>query len=502
MFQTLKALVKKDKDLPERAHILNWREQFRTSAIYENLGYAFREEKSDLGEYIPLHQRRPSVEYGLPMIIVNDTTSLLFSEGHFPTIDLGDDEERETFFTELVKTTKLKELMLDAAVRGSVGSIAIKLEVLKGRVFFKVMPTRFLTPTWDREAPDELVSVTEKYKVKGAELIERGYAINERDKNAEFWFQRVWDREREIWYLPWPVLKIDTKGQQVEYSDGPKEDEARTVKHALGFVPLVWIKNLPGGDDIDGACTFEPALKNSIEIDYQLSQGGRGLKYSSDPTLHIREPAFDEQTLIKSGNNAIKTGPEGDVKILEISGTASAAVLEYVRFIREISLELCGGNRASPEKLSGAQSGRAMELMNQGLIWLADKLRTSYGEHGLTSLLRMVIAANEQYPLIVAGKKYPKGKLGKAAELPLTLKWPPWYAPTASDHQSQAAAIKTYRDAGVLSRETAVKYIQHDFDVEDVDAELNRISDETKEQAELDARQAPKVPTAVPAKAA
>ena len=38
------------------------------------------------------------------------------------------------------------------------------------------------------------------------------------------------------------------------------EDAARTVRHGLGFVPIVWIRNLPGGDEIDGACTFRPAI--------------------------------------------------------------------------------------------------------------------------------------------------------------------------------------------------------------------------------------------------
>ena len=36
------------------------------------------------------------------------------------------------------------------------------------------------------------------------------------------------------------------------------------------------------------------AIETKIEIDYQLSQAGRGLKYSSDPTLLIKEPATSE----------------------------------------------------------------------------------------------------------------------------------------------------------------------------------------------------------------
>ena len=145
-------------------------------------------------------------------------------------------------------------------------------------------------------------------------------------------------------------------------------------------MPLVWIRNLPGGDGLDGACTFRPAIETAIEIDYQLSQAGRGLKYSSDPTLLVREPAAMDGELIRGGGNALVISEKGDAKLLEINGTAAAAVVDYVRTLRELALEGVHGNRASAERLSAAQSGRALELMNQGLMWLADNLRVSYGE--------------------------------------------------------------------------------------------------------------------------
>ena len=66
---------------------------------------------------------------------------------------------------------------------------------------------------------------------------------------------------------------------------------------------------------------------------------------------------------------------KGDARLLEIGGTASAAVIEYVRTLRELALESVHGNRANADRLTAAQSGRALELMNQGLIWLADNLR-------------------------------------------------------------------------------------------------------------------------------
>ena len=147
-------------------------------------------------------------------------------------------------------------------------------------------------------------------------------------------------------------------------------DEAARVTHGLGFVPVVWIRNLPGpsatGDADDGACTFRAAIETQIEIDYQLSQAGRGLKYSSDPTLLIKEPATTDSEIVKGAGNALVVSEKGDAKLLEIGGTASAAVIEYVRTLREFALESVHGNRANADRLTAAQSGRALELMNQG----------------------------------------------------------------------------------------------------------------------------------------
>ncbi len=41
---------------------------------------------------------------------------------------------------------------------------------------------------------------------------------------------------------------------------------------------------------------------------------------------------------------------KGDARLLEIGGTASAAVIEYVRTLRELALESIHGNRASQTK--------------------------------------------------------------------------------------------------------------------------------------------------------
>lgn len=285
---------------------------------------------------------------------------------------------------------------------------------------------------------------------------------------------RRWDAEAETWFVPSPV------GEGM-----PRQvDTTRSVQHGLGFVPIVWIRNLPGGsstgDPNDGACTFRAAIESQIEIDYQLSQVGRGLKYSSDPTLLIKDAAEPGAEILKGAGNALVVSEKGDARLLEIGGSASAAVMDYVRTLREFALESVHGNRANPDRLNAAQSGRAIEMLNQGLLWLADNLRVSYGEIALLELARMVMRASHVYPLRVFGRLVAP----MDPHMRISLNWPRWYAPTADDRQKNAATLATLASAGHISRETAVKAVAADYDVEDIAAELARITTDQQDRTE------------------
>lgn len=468
MFKTLQKDFPKDKDFPERTFRLQTLQRVLCGTLYDELKHAFDEEQADNGDYIPLRKRRPSVRANLCRTVVNDSVSLLFSEGHFPAVDLKDPDQKQTM-GKLIKECGLNAVMIDAATKGSVGSVAILLRVLSNRVFFDVMDTDYLTPVWDPQAPDTLLKVRELYKVKGSALADSGYTIKPDEMGAQFWFQREWDDVSETWFVPWKVSEqAEKKAAGTPFT--PQADTEKTVNHALGFVPVVWIKNLPGGDTADGQPTFcNEAIDTQIEIDYQLSQDGRGLKYTSDPTLLIKEPAFGEQgQTVKGAANALKVSAEGDAKLLEINGTGSAAVLEYVKYLREVQLETLHGNRTSPEKMASAQSGRAMELMNQALVWLADRLRISYGEGGLLELLRMIVKAADKFELVFKdGEKVGKFDIKSG----ISLRWSQWYAPTISDMQTRATTLTKLCDSGLLSRETAIKILAAEYDIEDAKAE-------------------------------
>ena len=457
MFETIASLIPHDPDYPPRTRRLDLLTRVLEGRLYDALPYEFHEERGADGSYIPLRQRRPSVRYPLARIVVDDSLSLVFGEGHFPAIEC-DDAPTRAALNDIGRDAALNAVMLEAALSGSVGSVAILMRVLAGRVHCQVLPTLYLAPEWDPLEPDTLAYVTERRKVKGAELAARGYRIA--DPAGDYWFMRIWDATRETWFMPTPLLQ-----------GLPREiDPDRSVRHGLGFVPIVWIKNLPGGDGVDGAATFRNAVETGIEIDYQLSQAGRGLKYSTDPLLLIREPAATDGEIVRGAGNALVVSEKGDAKLLEIGGTAAEAVIAYVRTLREFALEGVHGNRASAERLAAPQSGRAMEMMNLGLIWLADNLRVSYG-NALVSLLRMIVAASAKFPL--------RTRAGEAGAMKpdarIWLRWPNWYPADSADRRQDAETLATLTASGQISRATAVAFIADEYGIADVAAELARI---------------------------
>jgi hypothetical protein len=453
-----------DHDYPERTRRLEVLRRVLDGTLYDSLPYEFHEERTSGGEYIPLRKRKPSVRYALARTVVEDSVALLFSDGHFPVIDSPDRQVRDALAA-LARSTRLNSIMTEAALRGSIGSVAILLRVLRGRIFLNVMETPYLTPVWEPDAPDTLKYVTERYKVIGAQLAPRGYLVP--DPDASYWFMRRWDNTWERWYNPIPVGSTQ---------DAPL-DERRSVRHGLGFVPLVWIPNLPGGLGEDGGCTFQAAIETSIEIDYQLSQAGRGLKYSSDPTLLIREPVGLDTSIVRGAANALVVSEKGDAKLLEIGGTASQAVIDYVRILRELALESVHGNRTEPNRLTAPASGRALELMNQGLLWLADNLRVSYGDFGILPLSQMMLRAARLYEIRVDGQSLP----GMNPDTPLSLRWPDWYPPDPLDRQRDAQTIEAMVQGALLSRETGLRILAPTYDLEDISAELVRIKGEKNE---------------------
>ena len=136
-------------------------------------------------------------------------------------------------------------------------------------------------------------------------------------------------------------------------------------------------------------------------------------------------------------------------------------------------LRACTATEPRPSGLSAAQSGRALELMNQGLIWFADNLRVSYGA-GLLELARMMIRASNRYRYAHTRSEFRRStyRRGSVSNGPVGTRRLPRTG--CATHRRCAC----WPPSAAISRETALKSIADVYDIEDVPAELARIAAE------------------------
>lgn len=474
--------LKIDKDWSYRQSRLYILQKFLNGTIYDNLSPFHREysDSSNTAKYVPLADRRPSVIYRIPKIIVDASISMLFGEGHFP-VPRCEHENTTQFLQYITRVCDLRGTMIDAARKGSIGSVVILVKVLEGHFFFEALHSVHLIPVFKRTAPKVLEKLSEKKKVDGATLRTQGYKIPEDKTREEYYIMREWNEQEEIYYQPYPCEKEEDE------SFVPQKDEMRTSKHELGFVPAVWIKNLPKTGGMDGHSTFEDILDICVEIDYQLSQHGRLLKYNSDPTLVVKNPTtLDGQELVK-GLGAINLDEKGDAYYLELTTGPTKSVMEYVKALREMALEIVRGNRANPDKVHSAQSGEALKMLNFELVSLVEEMRISYGEYGLQQVYCMVLDMVESGKIdFDFDKEVPQPDANCQGHI--MLDWPAWYPPSAMDKFNEAKTLSELLDHGILSRQKAVETIADEYNILDVEAEIRDIEEHEDKMYDKEAK--------------
>lgn len=420
---------------------------------------------------LPMSARRPSVISTLCATVVDDSVSFLFGEGRFPRIAFGDEATQKTM-ERVIEECALDAVMTDVATDGSVGSGCVLIKIINSKFYFESLKTEYLTPVFCASDPSCLEKLTQKYKVLGGDLQAMGYA-NIKFPNAEYWYMREWTMTDELCYLPW--RKEDENAKEGKFT--PKVDASRSVRHGLGFVPAVWIKNLSGGDMVDGRCTFQKGITTNINLDYQMSQCGRGLTYSSEPILFWKNPGVLADGKIQVGDGAVLVGGEdSDAKMIEINGEACMASLAYEKALREIVLENIHGNRSDPDRSGHDQSGTALKMLHHPLILLASKLRHTYGKIGLPAVIKMMMAMMSKCAVKVNGKTVTAAEI--KADSPITLIWPAWFDSDPEDDFREAQTLGELTNGLILSKQTAVKSIAEKYGIQDTQKELGTIAEE------------------------
>ena len=405
--------------------------------FYDHLPYAFFDETDTTGGPIPLEKRRPSAQWKFANQVASYCSRKLFAGNHAPRVMHKDDATRKLILR-LLRKAKWMTTMLEAAKLGSVGSIAVTFRVERRddgtlHIGTNCWRSKYCDPSFDTMG--ELTSLRLQYVTTGAWLDALGAPPprdgEKIDRGGKYWFIRDYGQMNEVTYRP--VKEADWNPIDGFLGEPTRQLLPWTViEHGLGFVPGHWFKNLVGGCEPDGDCTFEPGVDNSIEHDYTLSQIGRGIRYNAAPTLVVKgniTNAKEDGSITRGPTMMIQLPPDiksadgdvyisgGEAKLLEMSGAGTEAGLKYVDRLQELALESVAANRKDPATMKGPMSGRAMEFIDQEYYDLVMELRTQYGELGALVLARKIVQAVD--PAIDLSS--------------FTLVWPRLFQPTPTD---------------------------------------------------------------------
>lgn len=406
---------------------------------YDILPHAFHTETDTQGNYIPLRQRRPSIRYKLPRIVVKKTASMTFSGRNWPQVS-SDDQDFSDWMDDFFDHFNLSTFSTKVFTWGSIGTVVpmFRLDKENKAITLDVWNARDCDPLF--KSSGDLEQVTLKYLATTANLRSIGIEVGSSEPlNKKWWFRRRLTTMQDLVFVP-------TEEGDWEDSDGNlRVLDYKSYDHNFQFVPALWVRNLPSevDDTIDGESTFGCIGDFVLEIDYQLSQCGRGLKYNADPEVVISEPLGRNDgggPNVRTTSKLLEVTKEGDAKLLEMTGRGSAIQIEFVEKMRNFALEVLRGSRKDPQRaLSHAQSGKLAELLEDDLIALATELRTSYSKGYLLPFTVRILAALQQNNM--GGEMVQNLSPDQATSIKLA--WGPWFPPTSTDHQQlQDALIK------------------------------------------------------------
>jgi hypothetical protein len=411
------------KDCP-RFMKLQVHDAWLDGTFYDKIPTPYSQHTGGNGKDIKMFDRRPAVQHNLPKLMANLSARKLFGGRHAPRLR-HQNEKFKLAVQAYIEELHLTSRMLEVVKRGSVGSILVlfQLRKLDGRVqtLIEVTKARNVTPKFD--AFQELTSLRIHYPTGGRSFKDQGFTTDCEGRllqnNEKYWFVRDLNKNEDCVYHAIPESMWDP----VNGDDQRYMKEAVKVANPLGFLPAVWIQNLPGGEHPDGDCTFASALNNFIEYDYMYSQLGNGLFYHASPTLVVKgglvqdtnelddgpqrpvnkDPAYILQLPADEKDAVGGTMSGHDAKLLDTNAQGLTTGIDFCAKLKHASLEQTSMARKDLESISGSMSGKAMELIDQEFLDLIQELRVQYCEYGFLPLLKKLCKAAKMmgHPLLM-----------------------------------------------------------------------------------------------------
>ena len=462
----------------------------------------FYDASRQTADAFPLKFRRPTAPYGLPTLIVNRFTGLLFSEKSHPEIRVDGDANTQDWLRAVAESSRLWAVMMQArAYGGAMGSVAIGFQFVQGRPLVEALNPTWLLPTF-KPGSLELTQLENRYRY----VLEQQSSETGQWEEVEYWYRRVITEDEDTLYQPTPV----GRGEEPEWQ------VATQVKHGLGFCPVVWVQNQPVGGEgnWDGAPDMPgPALDNVEAIDSLTAQALRAILANMDPQLVLTTTA--ELTELRLGlDNALRV-PDGDAKFLEINAGAITAGMKLAEDLRARTLEMSECVLDNPDR--NAPTATEVRKAYAAMHAKAERMREQYGVQGVTRLLEMMWRAAKKLgrprpapvedPIegqlatpglvrsaVLLPPRYEQGPEGEPFAVTrepgdggtISLVWPGWEEPTLQDTNSAVTAAAGARGGNLIDDETAITFLAPYFKVQDKAGLVKRVrEDAAKREAEM-----------------
>lgn len=434
----------------------------------------------DAGQTLPLKFRKPTAPYYLARVVVDRFTSLLFSARRHPRV-ISDDSDTEDWLVGFCEATRLwSKMLLVRTYGGAMGSVGMGFKFVSGEPVVEVHDPRWCTPEFiDRHT----------YVVKS---LEKRYQFMDhvRDpvtgawEEAWFWYRRVIDDQTDTVWERVPC----TEHEEPRWNRLPR----KAITHGYGFCPVVWLQNKPVEDSIDGDSDCHGIYDLITAIDALYAQANRGVIANSDPTLKIISDAeFDNVS--KGSTNALQVEKGGDVAYMEITGTGAKSAVDLAEKLEEKALITA---RCFLDTNTGGPSRTASEVDHNysNMIEQADVLREQYGEHGVKSLLKMVLKAAKglgvtrselqedgttavvRHTVRLPKRQIVNDETGETTFVPRTmgageevdLRWPSYFTPSFEAVLQAVQTAGLAKQYGLVDEEKATQYIAEYFQITNV----------------------------------
>lgn len=464
MFKSLADDIKYPQWATERYKRLDMLDRVLDGTLYDHLENDFYTEETYNGQYIPLQKRRPSVNSAFASQIVGVLARKLFTGKHAPNIT-HDNKEYEKQLKEIVAQGSVFEKMTTAMYFGSVGSVAVTFRIIDNALRLDVWRAKNCYPVFG--AAGEFAALRVCYTINGAEVRSMGFTHDNRGEpfrsDEAYWFLREYNASEEITFHP--MLEDDWNPVENTWEE---LNPGIVISHGLGFMPGVWIPNMPGGMGYDGLSTFGSIVNNIIEMDYTISQLGRGIRYSAAPQLVVigdndtddilRGPTTVLKLKAAYADDSQKMGG-ADAKLLEMVGNGTQVGINYIQELRRITFEALSAS-VKKHEMKGTMSGRAMEISDDAFYDLASMFRNTYGDSGLIPLVSKIVVAmgmTGAANLVVPPEEATK----------FGLRWPKLYPSTPADDIQMVESLVMAVQNGLLDADIAKSFLYSQMDLED-----------------------------------